>query len=125
MVKYSPRVVRFSLDLDVEQKNFLRLYAAKNELSASIVLRAMIYILETDVEFNQRVLDLIFMAPEVEVDDPEARGPHWCIIPTTWALGSPGLVLPPASGILPTRRRPRVRRFEVEGLEAGPRVLER
>jgi len=69
MVKYSPRVVRFSLDLDVEQKNFLRLYAAKNELSASIVLRAMIYILETDVEFNQRVLDLIFMAPEVEVDD--------------------------------------------------------
>lgn len=69
MVKYSPRVVRFSLDLDVEQKNFLRLYAAKNELSASIVLRAMIYILETDVEFNQRVLDLIFMAPEVEVDE--------------------------------------------------------
>jgi hypothetical protein len=74
MVKYSPRVVRFSLDLDVEQKNFLRLYAAKNELSASIVLRAMIYILETDVEFNQRVLDLIFMAPEVEVDELDDDG---------------------------------------------------
>lgn len=69
MAKYSPRVVRFSLDLDVEQKNFLRLYAAKNELSASIVLRAMIYILETDIEFSNRVLDLIFLAPEVEVDE--------------------------------------------------------
>ena len=69
MVKYSPRVVRFSLDLDVEQKNFLRLYAAKNELSASIVLRAMIYILETDIEFSNRILDLIFLAPEVEVED--------------------------------------------------------
>ena len=69
MTKYSPRVVRFSLDLDVEQKNFLRLYAAKNELSASIVLRAMIYILETDIEFSNRILDLIFLAPEVDVDD--------------------------------------------------------
>lgn len=69
MTKYSPRVVRFSLDLDVEQKNFLRMYAAKNELSASIVLRAMIYILETDIEFSNRILDLIFLAPEVEVED--------------------------------------------------------
>jgi hypothetical protein len=68
MVKYTPRVVRFSLDLDVEQKNFLRLYAAKNELSSSIVLRAMIHVLETDVEFSQRILDLIFMTPEVEVE---------------------------------------------------------
>lgn len=69
MAKYQPRVVRFSLDLDVEQKNFLRLYAAKNELSASIVLRAMIYILETDIEFSNRVMDLIFLAPEVEVEN--------------------------------------------------------
>jgi len=68
MAKYQPRVVRFSLDLDVEQKNFLRLYAARSEISASIVLRAMIYVLETDVDFSNRILDLIFVAPEVEVD---------------------------------------------------------
>lgn len=68
MAKYQPRVVRFSLDLDVEQKNFLRLYAAKSEISASIVLRAMIYILETDIDFSNRILDLIFVSPEVEVD---------------------------------------------------------
>ena len=71
MAKYQPRVVRFSLDLDVEQKNFLRLYAAKNEISASIVLRAMIYILETDIDFSNRILDLIFVSPEVEVEDME------------------------------------------------------
>lgn len=71
MAKYQPRVVRFSLDLDVEQKNFLRLYAAKNEISASIVLRAMIYVLETDIDFSNRILDLIFVSPEVEVEDME------------------------------------------------------
>lgn len=69
MVSYSPRVVRFSLDLDVEQKNFLRMYASKNQISASILLRAMIYTLETDLQFSNRILDLIFLAPEVEVDE--------------------------------------------------------
>lgn len=77
MAKYQPRVVRFSLDLDVEQKNFLRLYAAKSEISASIVLRAMIYILETDINFSNRILDLIFVSPEVDVDvlDDEEENP--------------------------------------------------
>jgi len=65
------RIVRFSLDLDVEQRNFLRLYALKNEINASIVMRAMIYILETDVNFSNRVIDEIFMAPEVEVEELE------------------------------------------------------
>jgi hypothetical protein len=73
MTKYQPRVVRFSLDLDVEQKNFLRTYAAKNELSASIVLRAMIYVLETDIDFSNRILDLIFYSPEIEVEDEEGE----------------------------------------------------
>lgn len=69
MTKYQPRVVRFSLDLDVNQKNFLRLYATKAELSASIVLRAMIHILQTDKNFSDRVLDLIFYSPEIEITD--------------------------------------------------------
>lgn len=71
MTKYQTRVVRFSLDLDIEQKNFLRLYAAKAELSASIVLRAMIHILQTDKNFSDRVLDLIFYSPEIEIEDDE------------------------------------------------------
>jgi hypothetical protein len=66
-----PRIVRFSLDLDADQKNFLRLYAAKAELSASIVLRAMIHILQTDKDFSDQVLDLIFYTPEVEIGEEE------------------------------------------------------
>lgn len=67
----SRRIVRFSLDLDVEQRNFLRLYAVKNEINASIVMRAMIYLLETDIPFSNRIIDEIFMAPEVDVDELE------------------------------------------------------
>lgn len=73
MTKYQPRVVRFSLDLDVEQKNFLRTFAAKNELSASLVLRAMIYELETNIDFANRIIDLIFYSPEIEVEDEEGE----------------------------------------------------
>lgn len=65
------RTVRFSLDLDVEQRNFLRLYAAKNDLSASIVLRAMIHILQSDPAFSNRILDLIFVAPEADDEEFE------------------------------------------------------
>lgn len=68
------RTVRFSLDLDVEQRNFLRLYAAKNDLSASIVLRAMIHVLQSDVNFSNRILDLIFVAPEPDEEDFEHLG---------------------------------------------------
>lgn len=71
MTKYQPRVVRFSLDLDVEQKNFLRTFAAKNELSASLVLRAMIFELQTNVDFANRIIDLIFYSPEIEVEDDD------------------------------------------------------
>jgi hypothetical protein len=71
-VANSRRIVRFSLDLDVEQRNFLRLYALKNEINASIVMRAMIYILEIDPEFSNRVIDEIFMAPEVDSEELEA-----------------------------------------------------
>lgn len=71
MAKYQPRVVRFSLDLDVEQKNFLRTFAARNELSASLVLRAMIYELQTNIDFSNRIIDLIFYSPEIEADEEE------------------------------------------------------
>lgn len=71
MSAHKPRIVRFSLDLDVSQKNFLRMLAAKNEINASIVLRALIYLLQTDVTLVNRVLDLIFVAPEVEAEHLE------------------------------------------------------
>lgn len=72
-VSYKTRIVRFSLDLDVSQKNFLRMLAAKNEINASVVLRALIYLLQTDVTLVNRVLDLIFSAPEVEAEHLEGE----------------------------------------------------
>lgn len=68
MAQYHPRVVRFSLDLDVEQKNFLKLYAAKAEVSSSIVLRALIHLLQTSPELSDQVLDLIFVAVPQEAE---------------------------------------------------------
>lgn len=71
MSAYQPRIVRVSLDLDVSQKNFLRKFATANDISVSILLRAMIFKLETDVNFANEIIDLIFMSPEVEVEEEE------------------------------------------------------
>lgn len=64
----SRRIVRFSLDLEEEQRNFVRLFALKNGINASVVMRAMLFILETDPDFANRVIDLIFSVPEEEVE---------------------------------------------------------
>jgi hypothetical protein len=73
------RIVRFSLDLEAEQKNFVRLFALKNGINASVVMRALLYILETDPSFANRVIDLIFEVPEEEVEtdefDEDAQAP--------------------------------------------------
>lgn len=67
MSNHQPRkIVRFSLDLDVEQKNFLKLFATNNDIQAAVVLRALIYCLETDVKLANQVLDAIFIDPEVD-----------------------------------------------------------
>lgn len=70
------RIVRFSLDLEAEQRNFVRLFALKSGINASVVMRALLYLLETDPEFANRVLDLIFSVPEEEVEvDEYAEAP--------------------------------------------------
>lgn len=73
MSRYQPHIVRFSLDLDIEDKNFLREYALTSGISASIVLRALIHMLETDIEFSNRVLDLIFYNPDSEEQEDEGN----------------------------------------------------
>lgn len=67
----SRRIVRFSLDLEAEQRNFVRLFALKNGINASVVMRAMLYRLETDPIFANQVIDLIFSVPEEEVDEED------------------------------------------------------
>lgn len=65
------RIVRFSLDLEAEQRNFVRLFALKNSINASVVMRAMLFVLETDPTFANRIIDLIFSVPEEEVEAEE------------------------------------------------------
>lgn len=65
------RIVRFSLDLEEQQRNFVRLFALKNGINASVVMRAMCFKLETDPEFANEIIDLIFYVPEEEVDEEE------------------------------------------------------
>lgn len=62
------RIVRFSLDLDVNQRNFIRMFALRNEISASIVMRALIHELESDPDFANKVIDVIYSVPDVEPD---------------------------------------------------------
>lgn len=68
---YQARIVRLSLDLELEQKNFLKTFAAKNQIPASVIMRAMLYKLETDPMFSNDILDLIFYTPEMDVQELE------------------------------------------------------
>jgi len=60
------KVVRLALEVDGEQKNFLRMFAMQNNLPVSIIMRCMIYIAETDIDFQNRIIDEIYLAPEDE-----------------------------------------------------------
>lgn len=65
------RIVRFSLDLEEQQRNYVRLFALKNGINASVVMRAMLFKLETDPSFANEIIDLIFYVPEEEVEENE------------------------------------------------------
>jgi hypothetical protein len=64
-----PRSIRrLSLDLEAEQHTFAKLFAMKNGINVSVVMRAMLFRLETDPVFANEIIDLIFAVPEDEVD---------------------------------------------------------
>lgn len=58
------RVTRYTLDLDQEQHRFLRLFALQNGIQASLVMRALLYLLETDINIANRVIDEIYADDE-------------------------------------------------------------
>lgn len=76
-------IKRLSLDLESEQHNFAKLFALKNRINVSVVMRAMLFRLETDPVFANEIIDLIFTVPEDEEDvdaweegdDATASGP--------------------------------------------------
>lgn len=59
-VEIKRETVRFTLDLDPEQHRFLKLYSLENGVKASVILRALVYLLEVDEAISNRVIDEIF-----------------------------------------------------------------
>lgn len=58
-------VTRYTLDLENQQHMFLRLFSLQNDVEASKVCRTLLYLLESDPEVQNRVLNELF------ADDPE------------------------------------------------------
>lgn len=75
------RIVRFSLDLEEQQRNYVRMFALKNNINASVVMRAMLFKLETDPSFANEIIDLIFYVPEEEVQEEEYETPPTAAVP--------------------------------------------
>lgn len=51
---------RYTLDMNREQLRFLKLFAHQHDFYASTVVRALIYLLETDAEVQYAVIDEIY-----------------------------------------------------------------
>lgn len=59
-VEIKRKTVRFTLDLDSEQHRFLKLFSIENGIQSSVIMRALIYLLEVDEELANRIIDEIF-----------------------------------------------------------------
>lgn len=54
------KTLRFTCDMHKEQHNFLRLFAADNDVSASTVFRCLLYLLQQRRDLATLVIDLIY-----------------------------------------------------------------
>ena len=64
-------IKRISLDLHRSQRDWLKIYSLRAGLTTSIVLRALIYLLETKVDLQDELLDIIFLAEDEDLDEEE------------------------------------------------------
>lgn len=60
------KTTRFSVDLGVEQHQFLKIFSAENDIKASVIMRALIYLMEIDESIANRVIDIIFEEKKTE-----------------------------------------------------------
>lgn len=51
---------RFTVDLDIDQYTFLTMFRKEHGFTSSIVLRALLYLLEIDPDLAQRVVDYLY-----------------------------------------------------------------
>lgn len=52
--------IRFTLDMDRLQHSFIRRFSIDSGVKTSVLIRALLYILETDEDLANRVIDEIF-----------------------------------------------------------------
>lgn len=52
--------VRITVDLDPVQHTFLKLFSIQNGIPSAMTMRCLLYLLETDINLAQRVVDEIF-----------------------------------------------------------------
>jgi hypothetical protein len=60
------KVLRYTLDLEAQQHQFLKLFAIQHGVVGSKVMRTMLYLLEADKVFADRVLNEVFSAADPE-----------------------------------------------------------
>lgn len=54
------KTTRFSVDLELQQHQFLKEFSSENDIKASVIMRALIYLMEIDENVANRVIDYIF-----------------------------------------------------------------
>lgn len=52
--------IRITLDLDPSQHTFLKFFSIQNGIPSAMTMRCLLYMLETDINLAQRVVDEIF-----------------------------------------------------------------
>lgn len=55
------RTIRYTIDMDREQHRFLKLFAVHNDVSASVIMRSLGYLLETRLDLATLVMDTIYL----------------------------------------------------------------
>lgn len=65
------RIVRFTLDLEREQHNYLKSFSGVNGVKAALVMRALLSLMEGSPSLAQGVIDFIF--DEEEYEDPNTE----------------------------------------------------
>jgi len=63
------KVTRYTLDLERNQHQFLRLFSLQHEVEASKVMRTLLYLLEADSTLADRVLGELFADDDVTEDE--------------------------------------------------------
>ena len=58
------KTVRVTLDLTQEMHRFLKFFSIQNGIPSAMTMRCLLYMLETDINLAQRVIDEIFADEE-------------------------------------------------------------